>query len=207
MWWHVRHTVPTEALIPGTTDVVRSHSHEELWIVWLRECDARGIDLPNPKAIFQDCCCRALPPDKMAKCCAFVDESSPALLRQARVIGIEDIRDFFRKVRSWKKTDAVVSQEEADRRAGICTMCEQNRPASLWGCPGCTGVLTEIADNLLDLTGGRTTSSDRTLEHCGVCACSLKIIVHAPLEVLHEHRNPEHVFPSHCWQTATVQSP
>ncbi len=201
MWWISAMHTPVVAYLPGTEEIVRSHSHEELWVLWLKECNARGIELANPKAQFQDCCCRALPPEKRAKCCAFVtEEGTPPLLKQARVIGLAEIREFWAKVRSWKQSDEVVSQAEADKRAATCVMCEQNRPASLWGCPSCTGILTEIADNVLSLTKGRKTSSDAQLEHCAVCGCSNRIVAFLPMEVIRKHRNPDHVWPSHCWR-------
>lgn len=104
----------------------------------------------------------------------------------------------------WVSADrAKVPQEEADRRASICSTCPFNsQPA---GCTTCNrGVLATLAAKVV---GGQPTRHDASLQACSICGCELKAKVWLPLEVLRRHLStgqmaqfpPPHTgFPG-CW--------
>lgn len=199
-WWHQRHQEIHRAYIPGTDEVVTGGSTEQTLAEWKKQCQERNIELPNFVRTFQDCACRAIPIALRARNCAFIDDEAPAAVRQPRLIGLGDIMGFFSKVKEWWNSSESVTQEEANRRAAICRMCPLNVDAYLPGCKSCSGVLSDIATGLFGVLGNKHTESDHELKHCGVCACSTRVIAWVPLEVLRRHREPGHEFPAHCWQ-------
>ena len=191
---------PVVAYLPGTDDLVRSHSHEELWALWLKECNARGIALDNPKAQFQDCCCRALPPEKRAKCCAYVDESSPALLQAKKLITGDSIFEFFDTVKDWWRSEETVTQEVADQRAAVCALCPLNADVHLAGCPSCTNFFGRWAGKLFNLIGNKRTSSNDALKACLHCGCDLRLLVHVPLDAIQKNQKDIETTPVFCWK-------
>lgn len=92
----------------------------------------------------------------------------------------------------------LVDQEEADRRAVICTTganglpCPHNKHLS--GCWGCRGVAKWIAQ----VNGHKKTPHDSELASCEVCGgCLLRSKVWVPLEALD---NSGLDYPKYCWQ-------
>lgn len=88
----------------------------------------------------------------------------------------------------------LVSQEEAERRADICSRCPmQISTSGCWGCKGIAGMLPAIA-------GARKTSFDGQLKACGVCGCYNAVAVHLPVEV---QGSESLEFPEWCWKRPT----
>lgn len=76
-----------------------------------------------------------------------------------------------------------VSQEEADRRAEICSTCIFNQLPQ--GCTACNGkALRDLANQIV---GGSATAFDSTLQACQICGCELRAKVWLPLDVLQRH--------------------
>lgn len=113
-----------------------------------------------------------------------------------RSIKISDVVNFVKVVGAWMADGGeFVPQEEAERRAAICSACPLNQPID--GCTPCVQLLEKISKAI----GGRQTSRDAGLQGCAVCSCSNKAQVHIPLEVLHRGVTPGMVFPEEfCWK-------
>lgn len=82
-----------------------------------------------------------------------------------------------------------VNQNDADRRALICSQCPANK--SVESCSSCLATVKLISKSLI---GTRNTRYDRKLKHCGVCGCDLKMKVHFPL-----NQDDKNDYPSNCW--------
>jgi len=191
------------ALIPGTDERVTGNATDDTRTKWDKELKRRGIVPDNPNRTFHDCACRALPEDRRGRICRYIDEQTDAGLRVPRVIRLDDIWGFFAKVKAWwNSEDEPVTQEEANRRAAICASCPMNQTIYGLGCGSCSNVLTRIGSEVFSLIANKRTTSDDGLKNCAVCACSLKVIVHAPLSVLNENQDPERAseWPLHCWR-------
>jgi hypothetical protein len=92
----------------------------------------------------------------------------------------------------------LVDVEEAERRASICVSCPKNVP--LKGiCGVCAGLMTWS----VKLAGGLKTSHDENLFACGVCGCSNRLSVFAPIEILKDDRFVPEAFPLRCWKRPT----
>jgi len=95
---------------------------------------------------------------------------------------------------------SLVEQEEAERRAAICTECPQN--IEVPGCLGmCPGSVAKLLLRFAAAFQGRTlqTSRDAELKSCGVCGCANAAQVHVSLETLARVRG-DFVFPAPCWK-------
>lgn len=115
--------------------------------------------------------------------------------------GIADITRFVLVMAEWVRNGAPwVSQEEADRRAAICTgaadglPCPKNQVIS--GCHGCKGPLAWLVQTL----GRRSTKHDEKLYSCSVCKCFLRAKVHIPLGEASVAGIDPAEFPVFCWQ-------
>jgi hypothetical protein len=86
-----------------------------------------------------------------------------------------------------------VPQEEAERRASICSTCPLN--VRVDGCGVCVRTVNEYRTRLLKAT---PTSKDGLIKACGVCGCDLKSIVHLPLSALRAKGDKD--YPDWCWQ-------
>lgn len=73
-----------------------------------------------------------------------------------------------------------VSQEEAERRAEICSRC----PWNLEYAKPCGGNCGGLKEMVAAIVGDRRTSYDDRLKSCGVCSCINSAHVHMPLEIL-----------------------
>jgi len=102
---------------------------------------------------------------------------------------VADLKRFMNTL-SAQKGD-FVSQEEAERRAKICSTCPKNQ--SVKGCWGCGGIIKAVTEYL----GKKTTSRDRALESCAVCGCVLRAKVWLELGTID---NTGLEYPEHCWQ-------
>lgn len=119
--------------------------------------------------------------------------------QRIETLSFKKVRDFLYAIISVmvsfvKRESLYVSQEEADRRATICSSCQLNAQIT---CAGCHGFIT-LAHRFLR---GREAAHQSKLGACVVCACFLAPTVWASPEVL-ERVDKKHVdsFPSHCWR-------
>lgn len=96
-----------------------------------------------------------------------------------------------------------VSQEEAERRAKICTSGNGGLK-----CPRNQLLHKNMMERLQDTViarklDGRTTSKDNKLGSCSVCSCELRTLVHMLPEVIMHGVDEEeylHNHPSFCWK-------
>lgn len=112
-----------------------------------------------------------------------------------RVFTVDDLSRFAKSMTAWVSKVATgeaawVSQEEAERRAEICTICPHNIRVS---CGWCGGPVSAI----VNMMGGRRTSSDEKLQSCEKCLCTLRAKVHMPLDTLDRSGID---WPTWCWQ-------
>lgn len=89
--------------------------------------------------------------------------------------------------------DSLVSQAEADRRAGICAKCPLN--VGLSGCAICRATLNTLRTAVTD----RHTEQDFLLGACGVCGCDNRLQVHVPLPALRAGTG-DLAYPDWCWK-------
>jgi len=91
-----------------------------------------------------------------------------------------------------------VEQEEADRRAMICTGCTANIQAE--GCGGCNS--SRLDDAISKITKAGKTDYDPKLESCKYCGCLNRAQIWFPLDILQNHLNPEirEALPAACWK-------
>lgn len=84
-----------------------------------------------------------------------------------------------------------VDQNEADRRAMICTRCYLN--VHVGGCSVCQAAVAKLSEGL-------TSKHDAYLKSCAACKCNLKAKVHFPISSL-DKENPgvQKLYPDHCW--------
>ncbi len=121
--------------------------------------------------------------------------------------GTRALLDLVRKVAAFKLfglESPIVSQEEAEERALICSRCIMNGPIE--GCFSCYGLATLIEE----VAVGITTPSDHLLKSCLVCKCANKAQTRLKAEVLREHTSEEQlqIFDSlsHCWKGKSIRA-
>ena len=111
---------------------------------------------------------------------------------------IAQVTSGTRTLSSWVvKGRPLVSQEEADRRAEICSTCQFNVSPS--GCTGCSmGTLREVINSLV---GNKITKDDAKLQSCSICGCALKAKVWVPLDIIQRFlpKAMKEELPGHCW--------
>lgn len=91
-----------------------------------------------------------------------------------------------------------VSQEEANRRAKICSSCYLSVP--LQGCGACTAMATVITGSVAQK---KTPYDDRlSRKACAACKCPTRSIVHFPLSLLEQADTPQiqAAFAPFCWR-------
>jgi hypothetical protein len=90
-----------------------------------------------------------------------------------------------------------VSQEEADRRAKICSTCPFNLPAG--ACTTCSH--NTLREAVVKIVGAAQTTSDSVLHTCYSCGCTLKAAVWMPLDILQRHAGENlKTLPAWCWK-------
>lgn len=100
-----------------------------------------------------------------------------------------------------KITGRRVEGAEAERRARLCSTCNQNR--IITGCRGCA--MPAINAVVEQIREGRRTSLDDSLHFCCVCGgCSLQGKVWVPLDILLAHTPASQMIrfeekAPHCW--------
>lgn len=131
------------------------------------------------------------------------DEDKPE-----RRMDLSDVRRFAITLSNWIGQGAQwVPQEEAERRATICSTGNNGAPCprnkTINGCWGCKGALNWI----VEMMGNRTTSRDADLQQCSACFCTLRAKCHIPLEVMLEGQEPLADLPEYCWMAEKPSSP
>lgn len=164
---------------------------------WVRDHSA-GMN--HPEWDFQTQLCELLPPGS----CTY-ENGHAAVSVDCRVNG-ESLLMGTKGVTAylWEALtgDPYVSQEEAERRAAICTRCRMNIQAE--GCRGCS-VFAQLSDAVGSVRGDRKTSNDHLLYACCVCKCSIPTIVFIKNEVLakgmsDEQRTQLEMLAPFCWK-------
>jgi hypothetical protein len=95
-----------------------------------------------------------------------------------------------------------VSDEEALRRASVCSVCPHNQAVKM-PCTACRwdDKLRELA---IGITGVKSTPLDAKLISCDLCGCALPIIIHLPLDIQHQalsDRAKEDFRKVGCWKS------
>lgn len=157
----------------------------------------RGVPAGDVLGDITDYLCSIQQPG--SKLCSFFNEDKVTGPR--RKYNIEDVKSYLKAITTTVKK-GVVTQEEANRRAGICTMCHHNKQL-----PGCTGC-SNISDAVFKVIGAKTTPMDPNLKECGICGCSLKAKVWVLDEGIVSAPNVtenKDLFPDHCWVGALIK--
>jgi hypothetical protein len=167
---------------PETGAVFTSFSYWGLKEVVQKHRQAMELDqAPGWEERFQDDLCKQ-------------NEEAPCIGRpkglDGRKLSLQDLRRFMNTLANWDGT--LVSREEAERRAAICSTCPKNQ--FVRGCWGCSGFVKQVVKLL---QGNSGTTRDRALESCSVCGCVLRAKVWMPLESVD---NTGLEYPEHCWQ-------
>lgn len=168
------------------------------WVGWIEKHNmANG----HPAWDYETQLCQSLPPGE----CRAEDGSviaslqcemdSKALLAGAVAVGSLLVEYALGR-------EVFVDQEEAERRARICTLCPRNVPVS--GCTGC-GTMQDAKAKLSAITGDRKTSADPYLRGCCICGCNTSTIVWIRKDILErgftaEQRALTEQVASHCWK-------
>lgn len=102
--------------------------------------------------------------------CAEVDTQATE-----RATYMTDLSRFLRAMDDALIQGNIVEQQEAERRAEICSRCPKNQPEKFNWCMGCAAktVAASIAKRTLDVK----TSYDAQLKTCHVCHCVLTLKV------------------------------
>jgi hypothetical protein len=156
------------------------------------------IPLPSDwKDRVEDQLCRRLP----SRWCNYSngDEGQgfvPNLSGEKILKGIQSLAAMAMSVA--KGEEVFVSQDEANKRAEICTRCYYNMTSNF--CSGCA-VGQAITSTVAKVKGGRTTPLDGLLQSCGICGCKNEAIVHVNRNILltGEKNETTNARPDWCW--------
>lgn len=140
-------------------------------IVDQRKANGIPIGLSLEEELERDLC-----RDYPAEC----EWSDPTIPRNRRLT-MHDVVQGTRFIAAFKLAGSpVVSQDEANRRASICSTC----PFNVTFTKPCAGMCPEIAGLVQAVTGiHRTTSYDDELKSCAICGCYTKVSVWVPLDI------------------------
>jgi hypothetical protein len=161
------------------------------WVeLYTRHLQANGREVPCLVGLLmQDQLCRTLPP-------GWCNYDDPGRRRASGSLDWGDMAAGVATFTRWIAAGAeYVSQDEASRRALICSRCYLNMNIS--GCSNCHKAAAEVTKN-------RKTKYDFALKGCGACKCLLSAKVHFPVDILNKDmRNVQEIYPSHCWAKQT----
>lgn len=180
-----------------TGHISSSHSYDQ----WLGKIashrEANNLPPITPEDAEHQNCMRLAP----ATARSFCNAGDGDFTTEAVQLKFADIMRGTRTIAAFKLAGSpLVSNEEAERRAAICRLCEWNTP---YASP-CGTTCAELTSLVETLVGGEKTSYDEDLRACAICHCSLKAKIHIPLEILRKTEEPAHqeLFPPFCWQKA-----
>ncbi len=134
-----------------------------------------GLDIENE---VEQWCCIAHPDEVEV-----YDERLP----KPRPLNLDDVVRGTKVLAAFKLAGKpTVINEEANRRAAICSKCPMNL---MWSqaCSLCSN-LDEIVQGIV---GKVRTAMDQQLYACNICHCSLKGAVHIPNAILNRENNAE----------------
>jgi len=158
-------------------------------VVGYREANGYGQSSDTRGEIEQQMCESYDPYTRQFTC---RDSEYPELLT---AVGWQHVASFVKVLAKFiQDRPEFVPQEEAERRAEVCSICAYNVPLS--GCGVCRAAIEET----LGFLGGRKTSRDAGLRACGVCGCSNRAQVHVPMGVLRAGVRGDAKFPPNCWK-------
>lgn len=162
---------------------------------WVSESKThlRGMGLPVPadlKIIMEDQLCGVIPPEwcdrEAGDISSWIDTN----------FGWNDFVEGMKVFSTWGLAGApMVSQGEANRRAGICTQCPAN--VGITGCQTCRRIASYITGSVAK----KRTPYDDSLKACAVCHCALKALVWFDTDITarQESADRQAVRPSFCW--------
>lgn len=162
-----------------------------------RHCRGNHLPMPSYEAI-QDQLCQSMP----SGVCSDEAQQPARNYNDPCNTGWAMVKQGTTTLLSWLMNGfSKVDAAEAERRAGICVSCIENRLEE--GCAACTGANT-MAALVNRVTGGATTSRDKQLHACCICACGLKAKVWLPIDVILKNTPPAqlalfHSRAPHCW--------
>lgn len=180
--------------------IVKAHDRDG----WLLEIEKfakdNNIELPEGwQADAEDRLCRVLPPGW----CKYEDGGTPQTYLEAR-FQVGDLAHGTNALIEIVSTpDALVDQEEAERRARICASCPAN--VAINGCYSCYA----IADMIMKVKGARKTAADAALKGCAVCRCSTRAMVWVKGELLESitteaQKEQYRLVEGWCWKAALL---
>jgi len=145
----------------------------------------------NLRALVEHHMCLQMPPGV----CSGKPEPGDKIRRIFRLAEVLDFSRliFTRAVSLATRSEFHVSQEEADRRAGICAACPKQASGF---CPTCDQLEAHAAPWLVNLDKQRT-RHDAKLTVCSVCGCLLRAKVWISLAAL-AGQKPKG-YPAWCW--------
>lgn len=156
----------------------------------------RGMNLPVPEgasimAVAEDQLCGTIP----AHLSQFeINDPAPVDVRIETADVIRWIKFVAGAITSREDR---VSQEEAERRAGICVACPFNVEV-VGGCGRCESLVEAMTPGMSQ----RSTTQDGRLRSCAICKCFNRVQIHFDLALLQKNDTPEHQdrYPAFCWK-------
>lgn len=146
---------------------------------------------PMNSAQFEDQLCEQIGPEY----CEYQEGDSRNWV-DIRRLSLDDVIGFTKTLIAHVAQGAqYVSQDEANRRAKICSGCYFN--VHVGGCGACKGLATLVV-------AGRQTDYDSNLKSCAVCKCTNSSQVHFPLAILevNDTEAKQAQYPSQfCWKS------
>ncbi len=151
---------------------------------------ANNLPLPlDFQARVEDQLCGIIPPE-------YCDREPGDVKWVDTKFGWNDFIEGMKVFGRWALEDApLVQQEEADRRAAICTSCPLNVDVS--GCSTCH----KLASAITGAVAKRVSAHNDYLRACAICRCALKAMVWMPLDLLMTNETSERqdLRPDFCW--------
>lgn len=173
-----------------------SHSpvYDEFVRQYLAHRKANGLPIPDDyESVIQDQMCQTLPPEW----CERTGGQSWVSTRFGYDDFLSGMKAFAGLLTGKYK---FVGQEEADRRARICSNCYYN--ISIPGCNTCR----KLSEFVTGDVAGKTTQYDEKLKACAVCKCANQAQTWFPMDALEETDTPEKqaLYPNDfCWKSKT----
>lgn len=114
-------------------------------------------------------------------------ETSNLIPNRDRTYSFADVIQGTKAMIAFKLAGSpMVSQDEANRRATICSHCPNNVNFS----KPCSGVCGELQDIVVSLVGGKSTPLDSALNSCAICSCFNRASVWVELDVMWKTLTP-----------------
>jgi hypothetical protein len=172
-------------------------AHAWTYVDWVQTArnhlQANNKPVPDTlEADMQHQLCLTLPPGW----CNYDDDNRP---RPKVSLEWNDVANGLKTFAHWVAQGCkYVTQQEADRRALVCSRCYLN--VNVQGCSGCRKAVEEVVRD-------RHSKYDGTLKSCAVCKCFLRAKIHFPISTL-DTGNPgvQQMYPNHCWLNKQSQN-